>query len=62
MRQPASQGLQIGIKKGIEQGIEALIETCSELGVSREDTLHRLEKKFNLPHSLAKEHLDRYWK
>lgn len=57
---------QIGISKGISKGIEegfqkGLIETCKELGVSRDITISKLITKFSLTETAAEELLSKYW-
>lgn len=54
-------GLAKGKEMGMELGIKALIETCIELGGSKEDTLIRLEEKFSLTENDASEFLNKYW-
>ena len=62
--------LDVGIMKGREQGreqgrlegIEAIVETCQELGASKEETLEKIVKKFSLSEEKAKEYMDRFWK
>ena len=49
---------QIGIEKGVQKG---LIETCKELGVSRDTTLSKLVTKFTLTQTAAEEILKKYW-
>ena len=55
------QGLERGMEQGLEQGIRALIETCQELGISRDETSIRLMKKFSLQEDTAEMHLSKYW-
>ena len=50
-----------GIEKGMEKGIEALIETCHELGVSRDDTVAKLMSRFDMEHESALQSVERYW-
>lgn len=45
-----------------ENGIQALIETCQELGASKEDTMQKLQDKFALNASEASEKMNLYWK
>ncbi len=60
-----NRGIQRGIKQGVEQGlkqgIQALVETCQEIGVSKEDTIGKLSEKFGLKENKAAEQVDRYW-
>lgn len=55
-------GLQTGVRKGLEKGLQGIIETCLELGVSREDTLFRIMEKFQLEHDAAEGWMQKYWK
>lgn len=50
-----------GIRQGTELGIKALIETCMELGVSKEDTLIKIGQKFPLAIEESKGYLNKYW-
>lgn len=50
-----------GMEKGMEKGIEALIETCHELGVSRDDTVAKLMSRFDMEHESALQSVERYW-
>lgn len=55
------QGMERGMERGMEQGIQALIETCREVGVSREDTQRKVMQKFSLPEDKAENYLKRCW-
>lgn len=55
------EGIRQGIEQGLEQGIKALIETCMELGVSKEDTAVKIGPKFSLTKEESKGYLDKYW-
>lgn len=55
------EGREEGIRQGTEQGIKALIETCMELGVSKEDTAVKIGQKFSLTREESKGYLDKYW-
>lgn len=48
-------------KEAIGKGVQALIETCKELGLSKEDTLIRTENKFQLEREAAEKYLVEYW-
>lgn len=50
-----------GFEQGLQQGLCALIETCRELGVSRENTRNKIEGKFGLDSQKAEECMVRYW-
>lgn len=52
--------LEEGMEKGIEKGIKALIETCTELGLTQEATLSKLEQKFELTKDVAEAYLAKY--
>ncbi len=56
-----NRGIQRGIKQGLKQGIQALVETCQEIGVSKEDTIGKLSEKFGLKENKAAEQVNRYW-
>ena len=51
-----------GIKKGVEKGIIALIKTCQDLGVSKEETLKRIQTEFEISFEEASEKIKEYWK
>lgn len=53
-------GLAEGKKLGLSMGIQALIETCLELGLSREDTLLKIKEKFTLSSEEANTYLKQY--
>lgn len=50
-----------GRKEGLEQGIKALVQTCEELGLSRDDTKSRLKVKFSLSEESLEKRLMKYW-
>lgn len=56
------RGVAQGLERGVAQGVKALVETCRELGLSKEDTLARTENKFNLKNEEAEGYLLKYWK
>lgn len=55
------EGMEEGLKQGLEQGLKALIQTCEELGLSREDTKSRLKAKFSLAEDSLEKCLMKYW-
>lgn len=57
-----NDGMAQGVERGVAQGVKALVETCKELGLSKEDTLARTENKFDLKNEDAEEYLLKYWK
>ena len=60
-----AQGVKLGKAQGIElgkaQGMKALIETCQDLGASREVALFSLKKQFSLSEEEAERQLDKFW-
>ncbi len=62
MAQGIEQGMAQGIEQGIEQGIKSLIETCQELGLSKEETQIRIKNKFSLEEENAVKSLEKYWR
>ena len=59
------KGIRKGIKQGIEQGIEqvikALIETCKELGLSRNETILKVADKFTMSQEDSEKYVEMYW-
>lgn len=55
------EGLNQGIEQGIEQGVKALIETCTELGCTREEILERLVSKLQVSRENAERYMKQYW-
>lgn len=55
------EGLEEGRLKGIKEGIKALVETCHELGISKEETIKRMEDKFKLTAEEAGKYVNDYW-
>ena len=49
-------------EEGIEKGIKALIETCMELGLSREAAGDKVKAKFAVQKEAAEKYLLEYWK
>ena len=60
-----AQGIELGKTQGIElgkaQGMRALIETCQDLGASREVALFSLKKQFSLSEEEAERQLEQLW-
>ena len=54
-------GREQGIKQGREQGIELGVETLKEFGVSMEEVIERISKKFEITKEQAKEEVKKYW-
>lgn len=57
-----AEGLAEGRAKGRIEGIGALIETCQELGISREVTSEKIIEKFFLDEEKAQGYIRDYWK
>lgn len=57
-----AEGRAEGKAEGLKQGIKVLIQTCRELGISREDTVIRVQEKFALHEDDAETYLAEYWK
>ncbi len=54
-------GLELGLEQGIKQGIQALIETCKELGQSKEETTERMMRKYEMTPAEAAEYVEKIW-
>ena len=54
--------IEDGRVEGMLIGIKAMIETCNELGMSREDTLRQTVKKFDLVDDVVEGYMAEYWK
>lgn len=52
------QGIEKGIEKGISQGIIALVQDYLEENISKEKTLQKLQKHFNLTREKAEEYYE----
>lgn len=57
-----AEGREEGKAEALEQGIRALIETCGELGLTRNDTLSKVMTKFSLEEDAAEAYFVKYWK
>ena len=55
------KGIEQGLQQGLQQGLRVLIETCRELGVSRENTRNKIEGKFGMDGQTAEECMVKYW-
>lgn len=59
-------GLEIGRKEGQEigrkEGLWALVSMCTELGMTRAETLKHVKEKFSLSEEKANDYLMEYWK
>ena len=56
------EGREEGIEQGIEQGIKALIETCQDLGVTKDATAKRIVEKFSMSALCADKYMKKYWR
>ncbi len=58
-----NEGIVKGIQQGIERGIEqGMIETYQEVGSTKDYICEKLEEKFNITESEARELVEKYWK
>lgn len=55
-------GMEAGRKLEKERGVRELIKTCIEFHVSREETLEKIKKAFELERGEAKKYIEEYWK
>lgn len=55
------KGIEAGIEKGIIKGIQALIQTCKELGASRETIMEKCMEKFELTGERAEAYMQEYY-
>ena len=53
-----NEGMQKGIQKGMQKG---MIETYREMGLSREETVTRIQKRFDITEEDAENILGQYW-
>ena len=51
-----------GRVEGIKEGIKGMVGTCEEFGVSKEETIERIQCCFSLSDSEAMEYVELYWK
>ena len=57
-----NEGREEGIVKGREEGIKGMIETCQELGLSRNLTSAKVSKKYFLDGIYTEDLMQKYWK
>ena len=55
-------GMEAGRKLEKERGVRELIKTCIEFHVSREETLEKIKKAFELERGEAIKYIEEYWK
>ena len=52
-----------GIREdALEEGISVLIETCQELGLTKEETMAKIKEKCKLASSVVEDFIVKYWK
>lgn len=54
------EGIKEGLLEGLKEGVRALIETCRELGVSKEDTESRIMLKLAVSREDAENYVNQY--
>lgn len=54
-------GIERGRTEGLEEGICALIQTCQELGLSREETEQKVKEKLPACSDRVQEYMEKYW-
>ena len=57
-----SKGSTDGYLEGITAGISNLISTLQELHLSREETLAKIQEKYDLSTEDAENYMSKYWK
>ncbi len=56
------EGYEDGYNKGINDGIRQLISTLQEINFPRENTLFKLQEKYELSPEEAEKYMAEYWK
>ena len=51
-----------GREEGLLQGIRVLIETCNELGQTKNATITKVVEKFGITNEAAERNVEEYWK
>lgn len=62
MCQALEELYQDGVKEGREAGIRGVIELCQEFGMTKEETVKKLEEKCSMEEETALKYLEEYWK
>ena len=57
-----SQGKTTGYLEGINDGIRQLVSTLQDINFSRENTLLKLQEKYELSPEEAEKYMAEYWK
>lgn len=55
-------GREEGRQEGRKAGMQKLIETCQELGITRDTIADKLMEKYAVSEAEARQQLERYWK
>ena len=61
MCQAMRELLEDSRQEGISQSVHALVETCRELGLSKDAVCEKLEQKLQLSQSVAEEYVEKYY-
>ncbi len=56
------EGKTEGREEGREEGVRALIETCQELGRTKQEIVSILLEKMEATEEKALEYIEKYWK
>lgn len=56
------EGFEYGKAQEIERGVRIVIETCQEVGLSREKSENKVCTKFQLTEEKTKNYMDQFWK
>lgn len=57
-----NRGIAVGLEIGRKEGLWALVSMCTELGMTRAETLKHVKEKFSLSEEKANDYLMEYWK
>lgn len=57
-----NRGIAVGLEIGRKEGLCALVSMCTELGMTRAETLKHVKEKFSLSEEKANDYLMEYWK
>lgn len=57
-----NSGRDEGRSEGRNEGIRTLVETCRDLGVSKENTVFQLMTRYSLSQDAAQKSVNSYWK
>lgn len=61
LAQGHAEGHAEGLTAGLSEGIKALIETCKELGISREQTALKVKDKLPISEADLQTYMQKYW-